>query len=84
MEKRLFPFIEEFHIDGNYIFWPDMASAHYSNEGGWEATTEQQLIDRIHRKLRKFDLKCVESLMRGVKAKFKSKGQHGVFPLFKK
>ena len=53
-------------------------------EGGWEATTEQQLIDRIHRKLREFDLKCVESLIRGVNAKVKSIGQHGVFSLFKK
>ena len=41
-------------------------------EGGWEAKTEQRLIDRIHRKLREFDLKFVESLMRGVKAKVKS------------
>ena len=32
LEKRLLPFIEEFHIDGNYIFWPGLASAHYSNE----------------------------------------------------
>ena len=34
LEKRLLPLIEEFHIDGNYIFWPDLASAHYSNEPG--------------------------------------------------
>ena len=123
LEKRLLPFIVEFHIDGNYIFWPDLASAHYSNEtqawlrgkvkyvpkhlnpskcpkrpienfwgclaqkvyeGGWEAKTEQRLIDRIHRKLREFDLKSVEYLMRGVKAKVKSIGQHWVFSLFKK
>ena len=121
MEKRLLPFIEEFHIVGNYIFWSDLASTHYSNETqawlrgkvkyvpkhlnppkvprarpienfwgclaqkvyqrGWEATTEQQLTDRIHRKLRELDLKCVESQMRGVKAKVKSIGQHGVFSL---
>ena len=45
---------------------------------------KQQLIDRIHRKMREFDLKCLESLMRRVKAKVKSIGQHGVFSLFKK
>ena len=31
LEKRLLAFIEEFHIDGNYIFCP-VATAHYSNE----------------------------------------------------
>ena len=39
----------------------------------------KQFIDRIHRKLREFDLKCVEFLMRGAKAKVKSLGQHGVY-----
>ena len=31
IEKWLLPFIED-HIDGNYIFWPNLASTHYSNE----------------------------------------------------
>jgi len=30
INKRLLPFIEKYHHDGNYIFWPDLASAHYS------------------------------------------------------
>ena len=30
--KRLLPFIHKYHNDENYIFWPDLASAHYSNE----------------------------------------------------
>jgi transposase len=30
LEKRLLPFIHEHHADFNYIFWPDLASAHYS------------------------------------------------------
>ena len=30
LEKRLLPFIREHHKDLNYIFWPDLASAHYS------------------------------------------------------
>ena len=59
-------------------FWGCLAQKVY--EGGRAVTTEH----RIHRKLRKFDLKCMESLMRGVKAKVKSIGQHGVFSLFKK
>lgn len=29
---RLLPFINEHHQDKNYIFWPDLASAHYSKE----------------------------------------------------
>lgn len=28
--KRLVPFIEEHHPDGEYIFWPDLASSHYA------------------------------------------------------
>ena len=30
INKRLLPFIEKHHQDGNYLFWPDLASAHYS------------------------------------------------------
>ena len=29
--KRLLPFIHKYNYE-NYIFWPDLASAHYSNE----------------------------------------------------
>jgi transposase len=28
--RRLLPFIEKFHSDGNYLFWPDLASCHYA------------------------------------------------------
>ncbi|CAM4848641.1 unnamed protein product [Rotaria magnacalcarata] len=31
INKGLFPFIEKYHHNGNYLFWPDLASAHYSN-----------------------------------------------------
>ncbi|CAF3388174.1 unnamed protein product [Rotaria socialis] len=31
VNKRLLPFIEKYHHNGNYLFWPDLASAHYSN-----------------------------------------------------
>ncbi|CAF4705248.1 unnamed protein product, partial [Rotaria socialis] len=31
IDKRLLPFIEKYHHNGNYLFWPDLASAHYSN-----------------------------------------------------
>jgi hypothetical protein len=32
LQKRLLPFIQEYHSDKNYIFWPDLASSHYSNK----------------------------------------------------
>ena len=32
LKKILLPFIEEKYPEGNYIFWPDLASAHYSKE----------------------------------------------------
>lgn len=31
VEKRLLPFIQEHHADGDYVFWPDLASAHYAH-----------------------------------------------------
>lgn len=31
IDKRLIPFIEKYHSDGNYVFWPDLASAHYAS-----------------------------------------------------
>jgi hypothetical protein len=30
IEKRLAPFVAEHHSDGNYLFWPDLASSHYA------------------------------------------------------
>ena len=32
LEKYLLKFIREHHSDGNYIFWPDLASSHYSEK----------------------------------------------------
>ena len=29
---RLVPFLDELHPDGDYIFWPDLASAHYAKD----------------------------------------------------
>ena len=30
INKRLLAFIDKYHQNGNYLFWPDLASAHYS------------------------------------------------------
>lgn len=30
IQKRLIPFIQEHHSDGQYLFWPDKASSHYA------------------------------------------------------
>ena len=32
IEARLVPFLEKHHSDGDYIFWPDLASAHYAQQ----------------------------------------------------
>jgi hypothetical protein len=52
-------------------------------EGGWQAKTEQQLINCISFKLKEFDLNFVKSLMAGVKAKLRIIDHDGVFSLFK-
>jgi hypothetical protein len=30
IRKRLMPFIKKHHSDGNFVFWPDLASSHYA------------------------------------------------------
>ena len=87
LQSKLLPFIHKHHGDFNYLFWPDLAGAHYSNgtvewmeenvyfvekasnppnvsqarpienlcgilaqkvyEGGWQASTQQELNSRI-------------------------------------
>lgn len=32
LRTRLLPFINEHHKNGDYLFWPDLASSHYANE----------------------------------------------------
>ena len=32
LQAKLVPFIHKHHGDFNYLFWPDLAGAHYSNE----------------------------------------------------
>ena len=60
-------------------FWGCLAQKVY--EGGWEAKTEEQLIRRIQSKIKEFVKKFVESLLEGVKVKFKSIGDNGFFYL---
>ena len=31
VKKRLIPYIEKYHSDNNYVFWPDLASSQYAN-----------------------------------------------------
>ena len=63
-------------------FWGSLVQKVY--EGGWEAQTKEQLIHRIESKIKEFDSKAVEKLMRGVKAKLKYIGKDGVFHYLKK
>ncbi|RNA02407.1 glucosylceramidase 4 [Brachionus plicatilis] len=50
-------------------FWGCLSEKVY--EGGWKASIEQQLINRIKLKLKEFDLNFVKSFMVGVKAKLR-------------
>ena len=31
LNKRLLPFVRESHAYNSYVFWPDLATAHYAN-----------------------------------------------------
>jgi hypothetical protein len=47
-------------------------------EGGWKATTQQELITRIQSQLKKFDSNFLQSLMGGVKTKLRAIADRGV------
>ena len=32
IQEHLVPFLDKHHADGNYYFWPDLASAHYAKD----------------------------------------------------
>jgi hypothetical protein len=54
------------------------------NEGGWKATTQQELISRMQSQLKKFDSNFLQSLMGGVKTKLRAKADRGVLASYKK
>lgn len=48
IRKRLLPFIKKYHQDGKYIFWPDLASAHYANSVlNYLKTNEVKFLPKI-------------------------------------
>ncbi|CAF1570933.1 unnamed protein product [Rotaria magnacalcarata] len=56
-------------------FWSILADKVY--HGGWLATTEQQLINRIKQQLKKVDLKIVQTMMLEVRKKLRKIEQKG-------
>lgn len=124
LKKRLLPFIQDKHSDGNYLFWPDLASAHYAGscvswmedninfvaknmnppnvpqarpienfwgdltqkvyEGGWEAKNKNQLIRRIRKTLKEYDMNDLQNHMKGIKTKLRKIADNGVLASFKK
>ena len=32
LKRFLFPFVKKYHLDGNYVVWPDKASSHYAKK----------------------------------------------------
>jgi hypothetical protein len=54
------------------------------NEGGWKATTQQELISRIQSQLKNFDSNFLQSLIGGVKTKLRAIADRGVLATYKK
>jgi hypothetical protein len=54
------------------------------NEGGWKATTQQELISRMQSQLKKFDSIFLQNLMGGVKTKLRAIADRGVLASYKK
>lgn len=123
LQKRVLPFINKHHQDKKYVFWPDLASAHYANScvnwmkknvnfvskemnppnvpqarpiesfwgdlaqkvynNGWEAKSEEQLVTRIKKCLKEFDLSDLQSHMMRIKTNLRKIADFGVFSTFK-
>jgi hypothetical protein len=62
--------------------WGILAQEIY--EGGWKATTQQELISRIQSQLKNFDSNFLQSLMGGVKTKLRAIADRGVLASYKK
>jgi hypothetical protein len=54
------------------------------NEGGWKASTQQELISRMQSQLKNFDSIFLQSLMGGVKTKLRAIADRGVLASYKK
>jgi hypothetical protein len=49
LKKRLLPFIKEHHKDNDFVFWPDLASAHYSNQTiTWLDSRNIDFVKKVH------------------------------------
>ena len=62
--------------------WDILAQKVY--EGGWKATTQQELISRIQSQLKNFDSSFLQSLMGGVMTKLGAIADRGVIGSYKK
>jgi hypothetical protein len=54
------------------------------NEGGWKATTQQELISHMQLQLKNFDSNFLQSLMGGVKTKLRAIADRGGLASYKK
>jgi hypothetical protein len=62
--------------------WGILAQKIY--EGGWKATTQQELISRIQPQMKNFDSNFLQSLMGGVKTKLRAIADRGMLASYKK
>ena len=60
-------------------FWSILAGKVY--EGGWEARTQQQLKNRIQKKLKEIDLNLVQTMMKGIRTKLRKIEDEGPFSI---
>ena len=119
LQKKLFPFLREQYPHGGFIFWPDLAAAHYAKQtvtlleeagvpfvardenppcvpqlrpiedfwgivkqevykGGWRATSEVQLKNRIQRALRSIREEVPRTMMERVPERVRRAERRGV------
>jgi len=60
-------------------FWSILADKVYN--GGWAATNEKELMNRIKRQLKKIDLKVVQTMLKGVRGKLRKIEEQGPFSI---
>ena len=65
---RLIPFVESFHKNDQIVFWPDLASSHYSNMAqGFLASNNIEYVPKIYNPANVLELRPIEDFWNEIK-----------------
>jgi len=68
LRARLIPFVESVHKNDQIVFWPDLASAHYSNmTQGFLASNNIEYVPKVHNPANVPELRPIEDFWSEIK-----------------